>query len=53
MDGWTGGWVVRLVDGQTDGHLLSKEVGLEVNEEKTKHTLSHHQNVGKNHDKDT
>jgi hypothetical protein len=26
---------------------LNKEVGLEVNEEKTKDMLSHHQNVGK------
>jgi hypothetical protein len=29
----------------------SKEVGLELNTEKTKYTLlSHHQNAGKNHD---
>jgi hypothetical protein len=31
----------------------SKEVGLEVNTEKTKYMLlSHHQNAGQNHDKD-
>jgi hypothetical protein len=27
----------------------SKEIILEVNTEKTKHILSHHQNVGENH----
>jgi hypothetical protein len=32
-----------LIDG-------SKEVGLEVNTEKTKYMLSHHQNSGQNHD---
>jgi hypothetical protein len=35
---------------QSTGHSSSKEVGLEVNLEKTKHMLmSHHESAGQNH----
>jgi hypothetical protein len=35
------------MDGHTDRRLLTKEVGLEVNEEKPKCMLSYYQNIGK------